>query len=207
MALIAVSGAVFWALQNNRSKTAPEELYSTDHRTTADGLAGLPRDYAGIPRAAPPLGPPLPGDLGRPMLNAGGAAEYRHSHGACRRPGSAAPRAGDRGGAAQRRIRLDQYPRAANSDASARRAAGRQCGARADRATFDRRHLRRERPGSKTRLRQRFGRSPHHEPRSARGASLGLCRAGRHGHSRRADHRHPIRSPRRDHGPGHGERL
>src|SRR5271163_2557953 len=73
LALIAVSGAVFWALQNNRSRTAPEELYSTDHRTTADGLAGLPRDYAGIPRAAPPLGPPLPGDLGRPMLSAGGA--------------------------------------------------------------------------------------------------------------------------------------
>ena len=68
IALIAVSGPVFWALQNNRSKTAPEELYSTDHRTTADGLAGLPRDYAGIPRAVPPLGPPLPGDLGRPML-------------------------------------------------------------------------------------------------------------------------------------------
>jgi len=73
IALIAVSGAVLWALQSNRSRTTPEELYSTDHRTTADGLAGLPRDYAGIPRAAPPLGPPLPGDLGRPMLNAGGA--------------------------------------------------------------------------------------------------------------------------------------
>ena len=73
VALIAVSGAVFWALQNNRTKSAPDELYSTDHRTTAEGLTGLPRDYAGIPRAAPQLGPPLPGDLGRPMLNAGGA--------------------------------------------------------------------------------------------------------------------------------------
>lgn len=73
IALIAVSGAVFWALQTNRSRTTPEELYSTDHRTTADGLTGLPRDYAGIPRAAPPLGPPLPGDLGRPILNAAGA--------------------------------------------------------------------------------------------------------------------------------------
>ncbi len=72
IALVAVSGAVFWALQNNRHRNAaPEELYSTDHRTTADGLAGLPRDYAGIPR---PLGPPLPGDLGRPMLNAGAAS-------------------------------------------------------------------------------------------------------------------------------------
>ena len=67
IALVALSGAVFWALQNNRHRNAtPAELYSTDHRTTADGLAGLPRDYAGIPRQAPVLGPPLPGDLGRP---------------------------------------------------------------------------------------------------------------------------------------------
>ena len=71
--LIAISGAVLWALQNNRSRmSAPDELYSTDHRNVADGLAGLPRDYAGIPRQAPQLGPPLPGDLGRPILNAQG---------------------------------------------------------------------------------------------------------------------------------------
>src|SRR5690606_18007420 len=43
-----------------------EELYSTENRSTADGLAGLPRDYSGIPQ----LGPPLPGDLGRPILGA-----------------------------------------------------------------------------------------------------------------------------------------
>ncbi|TAH68492.1 MAG: TrbI/VirB10 family protein [Rhodopseudomonas palustris] len=74
IALVAVSGAVFWALQNNRQRSENrEELYSTEHRSTADGLSGLPRDYAGIPRQAPPLGPPLPGDLGRPMLNAGAA--------------------------------------------------------------------------------------------------------------------------------------
>ncbi len=30
----------------------------------------MPRDYAGVPRQAPPLGPPLPGDLGRPIVNA-----------------------------------------------------------------------------------------------------------------------------------------
>jgi type IV secretion system protein VirB10 len=74
IALVTVSGAVFWALQNNRQRGENrEELYSTEHRTTADGLSGLPRDYAGIPRQVPPLGPPLPGDLGRPMLNAGAA--------------------------------------------------------------------------------------------------------------------------------------
>ena len=67
----AMLGATFWALQNNRSHTTePSELYTTDHHNVADGLAGLPRDYAGVPRQAPPLGPPLPGDLGRPILNA-----------------------------------------------------------------------------------------------------------------------------------------
>ena len=68
---LAIFGAVIWALQNNRShSTAPAELYTTDHRNVADGLTGLPRDYAGVPRQAPPLGPALPGDLGRPILNA-----------------------------------------------------------------------------------------------------------------------------------------
>ena len=69
--MIAISGAVLWALQNNRSRsTTPQELYTTDHHNVADGLTGLPRDYAGVPRQAPPLGPALPGDLGRPILNA-----------------------------------------------------------------------------------------------------------------------------------------
>ena len=66
----AIFAATFWALQNNRSHTsAPSELYTTDHHNVADGLTGLPRDYAGVPRQVPPLGPALPGDLGRPILN------------------------------------------------------------------------------------------------------------------------------------------
>ena len=69
--LAAISTAVLWALQNNRQSSATlTELYTTDHHDVADGLAGLPKDYAGVPRQAPPLGPPLPGDLGRPILNA-----------------------------------------------------------------------------------------------------------------------------------------
>jgi type IV secretion system protein VirB10 len=71
LALALVSGAVLWALQNSRSRgPASEELYSTDHHNVADGLALLPRDYAGIPRDVPRLGPPLPGDLGRPIVAA-----------------------------------------------------------------------------------------------------------------------------------------
>ncbi len=67
---VAVLGATIWALQPNRRSGGGEELYSTDNRTTADGLANLPRDYTGLPRNVPPLGPPLPGDLGRPIVAA-----------------------------------------------------------------------------------------------------------------------------------------
>jgi type IV secretion system protein TrbI len=71
LALLLVSAAVLWALQNNRTRVpASEELYSTDHHNVADGLAGLPRDYTGTPRDVPRLGPPLPGDLGRPIVAA-----------------------------------------------------------------------------------------------------------------------------------------
>ena len=75
---LVIFGAVMWAMQNNRShSTAPGELYTTDHRNVADGLAGLPKDYTGVPRQAPPLGPALPGDLGRPILNAQNAPSTR----------------------------------------------------------------------------------------------------------------------------------
>lgn len=67
---IAVLGATIWALQPNRQSGAGQELYSTDNKTTAEGLANLPRDYTGLPRNVPPLGPPLPGDLGRPIVAA-----------------------------------------------------------------------------------------------------------------------------------------
>ncbi|RAZ88876.1 conjugal transfer protein TraI [Mesorhizobium hawassense] len=64
-ASLTVGGALIYALQN-RQQGQGQELYSTDNRSTPDGLAGLPKDYAGVPK----LGPPLPGDLGRPILNA-----------------------------------------------------------------------------------------------------------------------------------------
>ncbi len=71
LALFLVAAAVLWALQNNRTRvSASEELYSTHHHNVADGLAGLPRDYTGTPRDVPRLGPPLPGDLGRPIVSA-----------------------------------------------------------------------------------------------------------------------------------------
>lgn len=70
LALILIAGAVLWALQTDRLRAiAPQELYTTDRRSLADGLAALPRDYAGLPHDVPRLGPPLPGDLGRPIVS------------------------------------------------------------------------------------------------------------------------------------------
>lgn len=66
VASVGLGGALIYALQTRDGSGPREELYSTENRSTADGLAGLPRDYSGVPR----LGPPLPGDLGRPMLDA-----------------------------------------------------------------------------------------------------------------------------------------
>jgi type IV secretion system protein TrbI len=69
VAIIAVLGAVMWALDGRRSKQETgSELYNTAHKTTADELARLPRDYSGLPLGVPPLGPPLPGDFGRANL-------------------------------------------------------------------------------------------------------------------------------------------
>ncbi len=65
VALVGIGGALVYALQTRDAGKGGEELYSTDNRQTADGLAGLPRDYTG-----PVLGPALPGDLGRPILDA-----------------------------------------------------------------------------------------------------------------------------------------
>lgn len=73
LALLLISGAVLWALRNNHPRNpTPDELYSTDHHSVADGLATLPRDYARLPHDVPRLGPPLPGDLGRPIVTAEG---------------------------------------------------------------------------------------------------------------------------------------
>ena len=70
---LGIGGALFLALQPQR-KPVGSELYTTDARNTPDGLAGLPKDYSELPRGVPKLGPPLPGDLGRPILSAGAPA-------------------------------------------------------------------------------------------------------------------------------------
>lgn len=70
---LAIAAALIWALQSHGPRGWGDELYNTDSKATADGLAGLPKDYGALPRAIPQLGPPLPGDLGRVILNSGAA--------------------------------------------------------------------------------------------------------------------------------------
>ena len=55
-------GAVWFALNppDFRGRQQAQELYNTDRKPTAEGLAGLPSTYDAIPK----LGPPLPGDFG-----------------------------------------------------------------------------------------------------------------------------------------------
>ncbi|MEM9755796.1 MAG: TrbI/VirB10 family protein, partial [Pseudomonadota bacterium] len=54
------------ALQGSDPGDGPSELFSTERVQEAEGLSRLPRDYSAIPQ----LGPPLPGELGRPVLSA-----------------------------------------------------------------------------------------------------------------------------------------
>lgn len=64
-ALALVGAAVLFALQP-ASQDEGEEVFNTAGIAVADGLASAPQDYSQVPR----LGPPLPGDLGRPILDA-----------------------------------------------------------------------------------------------------------------------------------------
>ncbi|MFO1096882.1 MAG: TrbI/VirB10 family protein [Xanthobacteraceae bacterium] len=79
VAAISVSSALIWGLSQGQKKpTGATEVYNTENKPTPDGLTALPRDYTGVTRnnlppiapGVPVLGPPLPGDLGRPIHNA-----------------------------------------------------------------------------------------------------------------------------------------
>nr|WP_246374982.1 TrbI/VirB10 family protein [Pseudochelatococcus contaminans] len=63
---IGIGGALIYALQTANRGGDQQELISTERRQTADGLQGLPGSYGDVPV----LGPPLPGDLGGPILRA-----------------------------------------------------------------------------------------------------------------------------------------
>jgi type IV secretion system protein VirB10 len=62
---VGIGGLLIYALQAPDKKAA-QELYNTDSRSTSEAITSGPGDYAQVPK----LGPPLPGDLGGPILSA-----------------------------------------------------------------------------------------------------------------------------------------
>ena len=81
---VCVVGAVWWAFALHSFRiTTGKELYNTDVRPSPDAIGSLPNGYASLtkPKPAPPpsvprLGPPLPGDLGRPILGQGAPTAF-----------------------------------------------------------------------------------------------------------------------------------
>lgn len=63
--LTGIGGLFTYALQS-AGDTPPTELFSDGGTNLPDGLSGAPKDYSQVPQ----LGPPLPGDLGAPILAA-----------------------------------------------------------------------------------------------------------------------------------------
>ena len=109
LAGVSIGGALVLTLQGRSQHEKPAELYSTTNHATANGLANLPKDYGGVPK----LGPPLPGDLGRPIVAAQNAGKDVPAPGM---PASASPAASSQATAAeQARQQASQLRQAART--------------------------------------------------------------------------------------------
>lgn len=64
MAGLSIGGALIFALRSPE-RTPAKEIYATEGRAKADAVTPGPKDYSQVPQ----LGPPLPGDLGKPILS------------------------------------------------------------------------------------------------------------------------------------------
>jgi type IV secretion system protein VirB10 len=64
-ASLGIGGSLIYALQP-KTQVPQENLYDTNSRNRADQVTGAPANYSDVPK----LGPPLPGDLGRPIVAA-----------------------------------------------------------------------------------------------------------------------------------------
>jgi type IV secretion system protein VirB10 len=73
VAAIGIGAVLVLALQSHhRREIGAKQNFSTP--AAPNSLSLLPKSYANLPRHAPRLGPPLPGDLGPPIVHAGVAA-------------------------------------------------------------------------------------------------------------------------------------
>jgi len=190
VASLAILGALIWALDSNRHNTQPpEELFNTANKTTADGLASLPKDYTSIPQ----LGPPLPGDLGRPILNAHAAVPPASGF------DTTEQRIAQESEAARTSPSVRHDERAGTAgDGSGTFGHGNKRGPARISPGGPKAAARSRRPpehaGSQACLPQWRHGSPHRQFRPAPESGVVLCRPGRNSDSGGAHHRHPIGS-------------
>ncbi len=72
IAVVLIVGAFYLGMQQRQEEQEQaRNLIGAEQKAKAEAFNGLPKDYSEISRTSPRIGPPLPGDLGRPMLNAG----------------------------------------------------------------------------------------------------------------------------------------
>ena len=205
---LSIGGALIYALQTRDGGGGNTELHSTENRATADGLAGLPKDYTG-----PVLGPALPGDLGRPILDAQNRGQPVPG------PGIGTPAATPPGLSAeeQRRLQEIEAARTGRLFASTETRNTGQPATTTPNATAPMPDLtslglapQPTTPTAQDRqtafLDQGADRRTVAPDRVGR-AGVAEHPSSRRGHSGRAHHRHPFRSAGPDHRPGHGERL
>ena len=67
---LAIAASLMWALRTP-APAERRELYEASNNARPDAVPGAPADYGAVPK----LGPPLPGDLGRPIVAAQGSGE------------------------------------------------------------------------------------------------------------------------------------
>lgn len=67
---LAIAASLLWALRSP-APAERQELYEASNNARPDAVTGAPADYGAVPK----LGPPLPGDLGRPIVAAQGSGE------------------------------------------------------------------------------------------------------------------------------------
>lgn len=74
VALAGLASLVAWTMADHPRSVAASPEPAPVAPAPPQAVTGLPKDYASLPPGVPKLGPPLPGDLGRPILDGRSAA-------------------------------------------------------------------------------------------------------------------------------------
>lgn len=103
VAATAIGGSLLFALQP-RTASVADNLYDTDTVNRSEAISVAPADYGAIPK----LGPPLPGDLGGPILSAQQQGTYVPVPPMAAAPPTMAPVDPQARAAEEARVRLEQ---------------------------------------------------------------------------------------------------